>query len=66
MGRTKVLGRRPRGETMPVGSPSLSQVRTTLPPYQTRICARCGHNTTFVLEDAAGGWYSCVECGRYA
>jgi len=40
--------------------------RTTLAPYQTRICVRCGRSTTFVLEDAAGGWYSCVECGRYA
>ena len=39
---------------------------TTLSPYQTRTCARCGRTTTFVLEDAAGGWYSCIECGRYA
>ena len=42
------------------------QGSTTLAPYQTRTCARCGRATTFVLEDAAGGWYSCIECGRYA
>jgi transposase len=40
--------------------------RATLPPYQTRMCARCGHSTTFVLEDPAGGWYVCVECGHFA
>jgi hypothetical protein len=40
--------------------------RNELAPYQVRICVRCGHETTFVLEDDAGGWYSCVECGRYA
>jgi PHP family Zn ribbon phosphoesterase len=45
---------------------SFSQQRTTLAPYQIRTCARCGRHTTFVLEDAAGGWYSCIECGRYA
>jgi hypothetical protein len=45
---------------------SLDPPRATLAPYQTRTCARCGRNTTFVLEDAAGGWYACIECGRYA
>ncbi len=44
----------------------LSARQQHLAPYQTRICVRCGRSTTFVLEDAAGGWYSCVECGRYA
>jgi PHP family Zn ribbon phosphoesterase len=47
-------------------APSLGQGATTLTPYQTRTCARCGRITTFVLEDAAGGWYSCIECGRFA
>jgi hypothetical protein len=45
---------------------SLSRQRATLTPYQTRTCAHCGRKTTFVLEDPAGGWYFCVECGRYA
>jgi len=40
--------------------------RATLPPYQTRMCARCGHSTTFVLEDPAAGWYLCVKCGHFA
>jgi len=44
----------------------ISHLRSTLPRYQTRMCARCGTNTTFVLEDAVGDWYSCVECGRSA
>lgn len=37
-----------------------------LAPYQTRTCVRCGRHTTFVLDDPAGGWYTCAECGRYA
>jgi PHP family Zn ribbon phosphoesterase len=45
---------------------SVGQRPTNLAPYQTRTCAHCGRHTTFVLEDAAGGWYSCIECGRYA
>ena len=40
--------------------------RQRLAPYQTRTCARCGRHTTFVLDDPAGGWYVCIECGRYA
>jgi hypothetical protein len=40
--------------------------RNGLAPLQTRTCARCGRTTTFVLEDAAGGWYVCGVCGRFA
>lgn len=54
------------GRDMRAIAASLSRQRSTLTPYQTRTCARCGHKTTFVLEDPAGGWYVCVECGRYA
>ena len=36
-----------------------------LPPYQTRTCTHCGAHTTFALQDR-GGWYACIECGRYA
>jgi hypothetical protein len=36
-----------------------------LPAFQTRTCAHCGHQTTFVLQDLAG-WYACSACGRYA
>jgi hypothetical protein len=49
----------------PVHRPVRS-ARSVPPPYQTRTCARCGRHTTFVLDDPAGGWYVCVECGRYA
>ena len=59
-----VRGRQSR--EMRATAASFSQQRTTLARYQIRTCARCGHHTTFVLEDAAGGWYSCMECGRYA
>jgi PHP family Zn ribbon phosphoesterase len=45
---------------------SFRQQHATVPRYQIRTCVRCGLRTTFVLEDAAGGWYSCVECGAYA
>jgi hypothetical protein len=65
MGRTRVSDPHVRRETRGAAS-SLNPARTTLAPYQTRICAHCGRSTTFVLEDAAGGWYSCIECGRYA
>jgi PHP family Zn ribbon phosphoesterase len=55
-----------RGQGSSVSAAWLSHLRSTLPRYQTRMCARCGTNTTFVLEDAVGDWYSCVECGRSA
>ena len=45
---------------------SLRQQSTILAQHQTRTCTRCGRKTTFMLEDPAGGWYSCLECGRYA
>jgi hypothetical protein len=45
---------------------SLRHQSTILATHQTRTCARCGRTTTFMLEDPAGGWYSCLECGRYA
>ena len=46
----------------PAGDPR----STALAARQTRTCARCGRHTTFVLEDAVGGWYACAECGRLA
>ena len=46
--------------------PAAGDRTTALAPEQTRTCARCGRYTTFVLEDPAGGWYACVECGRLA
>ena len=55
-----------RGQRSSVSAVWLSHLRSSLPRYQTRMCARCGANTTFILEDAAGDWYSCVECGRSA
>jgi hypothetical protein len=54
-----------RGRSATAMIAAVSQ-RATLPPYQTRMCARCGHSTRFVLEDPAGGWYVCVECGHFA
>ena len=45
---------------------SVGPRQRSLAPYQTRTCARCGRHTTFVLDDPAGGWYVCIECGRYA
>jgi PHP family Zn ribbon phosphoesterase len=65
MGRTNVMGEHQRREKL-FAAGSLASLRSTLAPYQTRTCARCGRSTTFVLEDAAGGWYACIECGRYA
>lgn len=65
MGRTKVSSEQHR-RVARLAAVSLDPPRATLAPFQTRTCARCGRNTTFVLEDAAGGWYACVECGRYA
>jgi hypothetical protein len=55
-----------QGRGTRVSAASLDRSRVAPAPYQTRICARCGRETTFVREDAAGSWYSCVECGRYA
>lgn len=51
---------------VPVVALSASRRQNTLAPYQTRTCVRCGRHTTFVLDDPAGGWYACIECGRYA
>jgi hypothetical protein len=42
-----------------------SRTAPELPAMQTRTCARCGRWTTFALQDPAG-WYSCLECGRFA
>ena len=65
MGRNSPHGLN-RGQGSSVSAAWLSHLSSTLPRYQTRICAHCGVNTTFVLDDAGGGWYSCIECGRYA
>ena len=46
--------------------PPTSDGSTTLASQRRRTCARCGRYTTFVLEDPAGGWYACFECGRLA
>lgn len=32
---------------------------------QRRVCAHCGEHAVFTLE-AAGTWYRCSHCGRYA
>jgi hypothetical protein len=60
------MSARSSGRAVPVVALSTSQRQTTLAPYQTRTCVRCGRHTTFVLDDPAGGWYACIECGRYA
>ena len=65
MGSNRVSSVR-QGRSTHVSAASLDRLRVAPAPYQTRICARCGRGTTFVREDAAGSWYSCVECGRYA
>ena len=39
---------------------------TELPRYQERTCVRCGRHTVFLLEDAVGDWYRCLQCGAYA
>jgi hypothetical protein len=65
MGRGIAVRNEREGRHTPILTASVAQ-RITLPPYQTRMCARCGHSTTFVLEDPAGGWYMCVECGHFA
>jgi hypothetical protein len=65
MASTKVSGVR-EGRGARVSAASLDHLRAAPAPYQTRTCAHCGHETTFVREDVAGSWYFCVECGRYA
>jgi hypothetical protein len=57
---------RGRGRAEPVVALSTGRRRNPLASYQTRTCVRCGRHTTFVLDDPAGGWYVCIECGRYA
>jgi PHP family Zn ribbon phosphoesterase len=64
--RTRMSSGSHRGRPTRARADSLGLARTALAPYQLRICVRCGHSTTFVLEDAVGGWYSCIECGHYA
>jgi hypothetical protein len=66
MGRSRLLTRGRQAREMRVAASSFQRQRATLAPSQIRTCARCGRNTTFVLEDAVGGWYVCIECGRYA
>ena len=48
-----------------VARPIDGQMKTTR-RTQMRTCTSCGRYTTFVLDDPAGGWYVCIECGRYA
>jgi hypothetical protein len=59
MGRGIAVRNDLRGRTATAMMAAVSQ-RTT------GMCARCGHSTTFVLEDPVGGWYMCVECGHFA
>lgn len=54
------------GRWVPAIAVSVRGWRTRLAPYTTRTCTRCGRHTTFVIDDPAGGWYACSECGRYA
>jgi hypothetical protein len=60
------MSARDRGREVPVVARSTGWQQDALAPYQTRTCVRCGRHTTFVLDDPAGGWYVCIECGRYA
>ena len=48
-----------------VAGPTDGRVKT-IASNQMRTCTSCGRYTTFVLDDPAGGWYACIECGRYA
>jgi hypothetical protein len=66
MRRLEVIGRSRDGGTAGDGGALLVRQHNDLSQYQTRKCVRCGRSTTFVLDDAAGGWYACIECGRYA
>jgi len=66
MERIRLSTRRRGSEKILARAGSFRQQHATVPSHQIRTCARCGHRTTFMLEDAAGGWYSCVECGAYA
>jgi hypothetical protein len=55
-----------QGREMRALAASRIRQRDDLPTYQTRSCAHCGLTTTFALDDPVGGWYVCLECGRYA
>jgi hypothetical protein len=57
---------RERGGAVHTVGATTGTVRSVPAPSQTRTCTRCGRHTTFVLDDPAGGWYVCAECGRYA
>jgi hypothetical protein len=57
---------RQRQRTTPlVARPIDGQMKTDA-SYPMRTCTSCGRYTTFVLDDPAGGWYACIDCGRYA
>jgi PHP family Zn ribbon phosphoesterase len=64
--RTKTSFGGPRVKPTHARASVLGLQRADLAPYRVGACTRCGHETTFVLDDAAGGSYSCVGCGRYA
>lgn len=64
--RTRMSFQGPRVKPTHAKASVLGLQRTQLTPYKVRTCTRCGHETTFVLEDAARGSYACVECGHYA
>jgi hypothetical protein len=53
---------------MPIGSaaPSSRPARSGLPGTRRGRAPTAVERTTFVLDDSAGGWYACVDRGRYA
>jgi hypothetical protein len=63
MQRTRFLSESER-DIQAMAERSIREARD-LPAYQTRTCTHCGAHTTFALQDR-GGWYVCMECGRYA
>lgn len=66
MERIRLSARGRESQRMLATAVSFQQQQAAVPRYQIRTCVRCGLRTTFVLEDAAGGWYSCIECGAYS
>ena len=64
MQRTESLSEREQRYIRAVAE-RLKREAREIPAHQTRTCTHCGALTTFALQDL-GGWYACVECGRYA
>jgi hypothetical protein len=64
--RMNEISLRDRSSAARAATSPADERRTDLASSQTRTCVRCGRYTTFVLDDPAGGWYACRECGHYA